>query len=209
VAAVCLERTRTITLLAANWALVILTSAGSGAIGAAVTTYGTQAKERRAARGEVRACLRRVEQLARHVDTSQGGYHAHLVAALDDLPSAMLIAGLPYYLAAFYADVRLLEYARHVTEPPEERRRPRSHWLVSARVAHQTAVLLPRVIWHPWLSAPTRRWRIRRLQRTLDSGMPDHAASDSPRAANCGSGSGVFVSLSQMKALRSQQTSVN
>jgi hypothetical protein len=79
-----------LTLLAVNWALVILTSAGSGAIGAAVTTYGTQAKERRSARGEVRACLRRVEQIARRFDTSHG-YHAQLVAAFDDLEAALAL----------------------------------------------------------------------------------------------------------------------
>jgi hypothetical protein len=158
-----------------NWALVTISSAGSGAIGAAVTTYSTQAKERRAARAEVRAFLQRVEQLARRIDTTAQGYHAQLVAVLDDLQGAMLAAGLPYYLAAFYADVRLLAYATHITETPEQRRLPRSHSLVAGRVAYQTAVLLAKVIWHPWLSAPTRRWRIRRLQRTLDSGMPDRA----------------------------------
>jgi hypothetical protein len=140
-----------------------------------VTAYSTQAKERRAARGEVRTCLRRVEQLARHVDTSHPDYHGRLVAALDDLEDAMLIAGLPYYLAEFYADVRRIAYAVNVTEPPEERHAPRSHWLVSARVAHQATVLLARVIWHPWLTAPTRRWRVRHLKRTLDAGMPDRA----------------------------------
>jgi hypothetical protein len=162
-------------LVSVNWGLVILTAAGSGVIGAAVTTYGSQARERRTARGEVRACLQRVEQLARRIDTTAQGYHPQLTAALDDLQGAMLAAGMPYYLAAFYTDVRLLAYAANVTETPEQRRLPRSHSLVAGRVAHQTAVLLARGIWHPWLSAPTRKWRIRKLQGTLDAGMPDRA----------------------------------
>jgi hypothetical protein len=162
-------------LLAVNWVLVLLAALGSGALGSVVTTYGTQARERRAARGEARSCLLRVEQLARRTDTSQD-YHGRLLAVLDDLEGAMLIAALPQYLATFYRDVRLLSYATQATEPPEERRKPRSHWVVSSRVAHQTALLLARSIWYPWLSAPTRRWRIHRLRRTLDAGMPDRAA---------------------------------
>jgi len=158
-----------------NWVLVILAALGSGALGSVVTAYGPQARERRAARGEARACAVRVEQFARHANTSPG-YHAQLVAALDALDSAMLMAGLPQYLARFYAEVRLLAYATQFSEPPEERRKPGSHWIVSTRVAHQTAGVLDRAIWRPWLSAPTRRWRIRRLRRTLDAGMPARAS---------------------------------
>jgi hypothetical protein len=157
-----------------NWVLTILASVFSGVVGALVTTYATQAKDRRGARAEVRGCLRRVEQLARHIDTSQD-YHARLVSALDELEGAMLVAGLPYYLATFYSEVRLLTYATQMTEPAEVRRRPDSRHLVSSRVTHQTASLLARVVWHPWLTAPTRRLRVRRLKRVLDHGIPSRA----------------------------------
>jgi hypothetical protein len=112
--------------------------------------------------------------MARHPDTAQD-YHARLVSALDDLESAMLVAALPYYLATFYRDVRMLAYATRFTEPPEERRQPRSRQLVAGRVAHQAAILMAKVIWHPWLTALTRLWRVRRLQQVLDGGMPERA----------------------------------
>jgi hypothetical protein len=164
----------TATLAAVNWLPVVAASLGSGVAAAIATTYGSQARERRAARVELAACLRRVEQMARHHDTSQD-YHPRLVSALDDLESAMLVAALPYYLAAFYRDVRMLAYATRITEPPDERHQPRSRSLVSARVAHQAAILLAKVIWHPWLTAPIRRWRVRHLQQVLDGGMPERA----------------------------------
>jgi len=164
----------TATLVAVSWVPVVTASLGSGAVAAIVITYGSQTRERRAARVELAACLRRVEQLARQPTAAQED-HLRLVSALDDLESAMLVAALPYYLAAFYRDVRLLAYATRFTEPPQERHQPRSRQLVSGRVAHQAAVLLAKVIWHPWLTAPTRRGRLRRLQRVLDGGMPERA----------------------------------
>jgi hypothetical protein len=164
----------TATLAAMSWVLVVTASLGSGAVAALVTTYGSQTRERRAARVELASCLRRVEQMARHPGTSQE-YHRRLVSALDDLESAMLVAALPYYLAAFYRDVRMLAYATRFTEPQEDSHLPRSHQLISGRVAHQTAILLAKVIWHPWLTVPIRRRRVRRLQQVLDGGMPERA----------------------------------
>jgi hypothetical protein len=153
---------------------VVAASLGSGAAAAIVTTYGSQTRERRAARVELAACLRRVEQLARQPATSQE-YHVRLVSALDDLETAMLVAALPYYLVAFYRDVRLLAYATRFTESAQERDQTRSHQLIAGRVAHQAANLLVKVIWHPWLTAPIRRRRIRHLQQVLDGGMPERA----------------------------------
>lgn len=166
--------TKTATLFAVSWISVVAASLGSGAVAAIVTIYGSLTRERRAALVEVAVCLRRVEQIARHPDTSSE-FHPRLVSALDDLESAMLVAALPYYLAAFYRDVRMLAYATRFTEKAEEHHQPRSHQLISARVAHQTAILLAKVIWHPWLTAPTRRRRVRRLQQVLDGGMPERA----------------------------------
>jgi hypothetical protein len=152
--------------------LIVATSVASGVLGSIVTTYGTQAKERRTVRTEVRTCFQRVEQLTRHKDVSQQ-YYALLLASLDDLEGAMLAAGMPYYIAAFYRKVQLLAYATYFTTPPGERDKPTAHWLIAVRVAHRTATILVNAIWHPLLSAPTRRLRVRRLRRILDNGMPE------------------------------------
>lgn len=85
----------------------------------------------------------------------------------------MLAASMPYYVATFYREVHLLAYATHFTTSPEERSEPKAHWLIAVRVAHQTAIILASAIWHPWLTAPTRRLRMRRLRRILENGMPE------------------------------------
>lgn len=152
--------------------VVVTAAVASGILGSIVTVYGTQAKERRAARTEVRRYFQRVEQLARHREPSQQ-YYAILVASLDDLEGAMLAAGMPRHLAEFYRRIQLLAYATHFTTPPEDLDKPTAHWLIAARVAHRTADLLADTIWHPWLSTPTRRLRMRKLQLILDKGMPE------------------------------------
>lgn len=151
---------------------MVASAVASGVLGSVVTVYGTQAKERRAARTEVRRYFQRVEQLSRHKDTSQK-YYGQLLSSLDDLEGAMLAAGMPRHLAAFYRKIQLLAYATHTTATPEDRDKPGAHWLIAARVAHRAADLLADTIWHPWLSAPTRRLRLRKLQLIIDKGMPE------------------------------------
>jgi hypothetical protein len=152
--------------------VVVAASVASGVLGSIVTTYGTQARERRTARTEVRKHFQRVERLARHRDLSQE-YYWQVVASLDDLEGAMLVAGMPRYVAAFYRRIQLLAYATHTTTAPEERNEPKAQWIIAARVSHRTGDLLADTIWHPWLSAPTRRLRMRRLQKILERGMPE------------------------------------
>ncbi len=85
----------------------------------------------------------------------------------------MLAAGMPYYVATFYREVHLLSYATHFTTSPEECSEPKAHWPIAVRVAHQAAIILASAIGHPWLTAPTRRLRVRRLRRILENGMPE------------------------------------
>src|SRR6266567_3215375 len=154
-----------------TWVLVMAASLASGTLGALVTTYGNRTKERREARAKVHACFQKVEQLARHPDPAQE-YYRVLLSALE---GASLVAAVPFRLVRFYRRVRLQAYATHFTTPPGECDQPRAHWLVAARVADKAAALLAASLWHPWLSAPVRRWHLRRLQRILDAGLPDHA----------------------------------
>jgi hypothetical protein len=85
----------------------------------------------------------------------------------------MLAAAMPFHLAVFYRRVQLLTYAAYSKAMPEEHDKPTESWLVCARVGHRAAILLASAIWHPWISAPTRRLRVRRLQRILEMGMPE------------------------------------
>lgn len=97
--------------------VVVVASVASGILGSIITTYGTQARERMAARTEVRKYFQRAEQLARHKEPSQE-YHAQLVDCLDNLEGAMMIPGIPHYIATFYREVQLLAYATHSTTSP-------------------------------------------------------------------------------------------
>jgi hypothetical protein len=84
-----------ISLSDVTWVLVMGASVASGALGALVTAYGTQARERRPARAKVYACFQRVEELSRQPDPSQG-YYRQLLSVLEDLETASLIAAIPY-----------------------------------------------------------------------------------------------------------------
>jgi hypothetical protein len=55
--------------LMTDWAPIILTALGSGALGSIITTYGTQTRERRQARTQARDAIRRVENLTLPVPT--------------------------------------------------------------------------------------------------------------------------------------------
>jgi hypothetical protein len=154
-----------------NWLLVIVPALVSGVLGSIVTTYGTQARERRAARTEVRTKLQLAEQLARHADSAED--REQLVVALDHLEGAALTAALPHYLIRFYREMRLLVYETGGIAAPGGTYDPRSARVISIRLANSTAALVVRAIWHPWLSGLTRRWRMRRLRQILSIGMPD------------------------------------
>ena len=116
-----------------SWVLVMAASLASGTVGALVTAYGTQTKERRGARAKVHACFQRVEQMSRHPDPSQE-YYRQLLSALEDLEAASLLAAVPFRLVEFYRRVRLQAYATHFTIPPGENYQSRAHWLARLRL---------------------------------------------------------------------------
>jgi hypothetical protein len=74
-----------------SWVTLIFTTLGAGAVGSIITTYGSQTRERRAARAQARDCLRRAVNLARTLNP----LHADITAALDELDTSAMIAGLP------------------------------------------------------------------------------------------------------------------
>jgi hypothetical protein len=160
-------------LCAVNWLLVVIPALASGILGSIVTTYGTQARERRAARTAVRTQLQLTEQLGRRPYSPEG--RDRLAAALEQMEDAALMAALPHYLISFYSRMRLRAYETIPTATPGGTYDPRSRRVVSLRLASSTAVLMVQALWHPWLSRLTRNWRMRRLRHILRNVMPDEA----------------------------------
>jgi hypothetical protein len=160
-----------VSTIPSGWLPLILTTLGGGVIGSLITTYGTQTRDRRAARADVRTRLVHAENLARLPEPP----HAQLTAAIEAVENAALIAKVPRYIVTLYRDTRTLAYATRLSTPPDQRRQEDSPNVVSGRVAHQATILLATTLWHPWLSALIRWHRARQLRRVLTGGMPTRA----------------------------------
>jgi len=155
----------------ADWALIILTALGSGALASIITTYGTQTRERRQARAQVREAIRRAQDLLSHVCASE-----QLTVALDSLETSAMLAGLPQYLTILHRDA--LSVLRQITadvidldQPPGEESAHAINDMAFAadHVVGETTRLLTDATWHPILRAPYRWWRTRQLARVMDT----------------------------------------
>ena len=154
-----------------DWAPIILTAVGSGALGSIITTYGTQTRERRQARAQAREAIRQVQSLTVPVPT-----YEQLTAALDNLETSAMLAGLPEKLTALNREALYIrrEVMANVNEPspPDDPDFANSRSDIAFAVDHiagETLHLLVDATWHPILSAPYRWWRTRQLARVMDT----------------------------------------
>ena len=172
----CVGSTEIVGSPGMNWVLVIAPAVASGALGSIVTTYGSQARERREARAKVRACLLQAEWLALSPEPDPD----KLRAALDEVEVTMLTASVPYYVILFYRAARKWANSAYMDKSGGEEYKPTALWVVSARIAEAATSLALQVIWHPWLTAPTRRWRVRRLRAIVVRIAPEVAEAEFP-----------------------------
>lgn len=166
--------------VATGWLPLVFTTLGGGAVGSLIASYGSQARERRAARCEAMAFLQRFE-IARGRKPAIAGNDFD-DNDLAELETRCLLAGMPRYLVDLYKQVnescRYRGYAKAgppliaelVTDPAIDEMED----LVRYELISRTAGLLASAVWHPWLTAPSRRWRARRLRRILF--RTDHSA---------------------------------
>ena len=165
-----------------SWLAIIFTTLGGGAVGSIVTTYGTQTRERRAARAKARDSLRRVQRAARPqpglLPPVANAGHSALLAALDDLDTNAMLAGLPSGLVTLYREATVRYWVKVVTAGTFSEMIADDQTLVAGRVMHQSAALLATATWQPWRSAPYRAWRTRRLRQVMQAGMPGRTALD-------------------------------
>lgn len=153
---------------------LVLTTLGAGAVGAIITTYGAQASDRRTARAKARECLAKAENLSRGGDIS----HEQITAAMDDLEVNAMIARLPRRLVDLHRVARVrLWAARRAAGSGEDPILTDPDAIASVRVGIEAGQLLSAAMWHPWLTAPYRWYRTRRLTKVLAVGMPMHSAS--------------------------------
>jgi hypothetical protein len=143
-----------------NWVPLILTTLGAGAVGSIITTYGAQASDRREARARARESLTKAENLSRGGDVT----HEHITAAMDDLEISAMIARLSRTLVDLHRVVRVrLWAARQAALPGEDPILTDPGAIASVRVGVEAGQLLSAAMWHPWLTAPYRWYRTRRL----------------------------------------------
>ena len=157
-----------------SWVPLVLTTLGAGAVGSIITTYGAQASDRRAARARARESLTKAENLSKGGDVT----HEQITAAMNDLEISAMIACLPRNLIDLHRVARVrLWAARRAAPPGEDAILTDPAAIASVRVGVEAGQLLSAAMWHPWLTAPYRRYRTRRLAKILAAGIPMESAS--------------------------------
>src|SRR5262249_479056 len=149
-----------------GWLTLLITTLGAGAAGAIITTYGTQSRDRRNARAEVRARLNHVARLAVNRETP----HDQLRSAFREVEDAAFIAAVPQLVVDVYRDAR--EGGVGVSEARERHEADGAIDTVVTVCAGLARGLFIRVLWHPWLMLPVQRMRARQIRKLLDSGLP-------------------------------------
>jgi hypothetical protein len=153
-----------------DWVLTILASLASGAVGSILATYATQTRERRQARVQVRDAIRQVQELSYKVPT-----YGQLAAALDDLETSAMLAGLPRMLVSLNREA--LTINRSLIERVAEGGSPQGSAFTGSgvdirfavdHISGETLQLLIGATWHPILAAPYRWWRTRQLTRVMN-----------------------------------------
>lgn len=104
--------------------------------------------------------------------------HAALTAALDDLDTNSMLAGISRSLVRLNRDATMRQWVKAATAPSFDEMIKDSEYIAAGRVMHQSAALLATATWRPWQGAPYRAWRTRRLNAILRAGMPGRTALD-------------------------------
>ncbi len=146
-----------------DWAPIIVTALASGGLGSVVTPYGTQTRERRQARAEAREAIRRVQELLYPLPNRE-----HLSAALDNLETSVMLAGLPKNLTGLNREALYIRQ-EILASVAEERPVDDDTSFAVEHIADETLRLLIDATWHPILGAPYRWSRTRQLARVMDT----------------------------------------
>jgi len=155
-----------------GWLPLVFTTLGGGAVGSLIASYGSQARERRAARSEAMAFLQRFEIARGRKPATDNDFDD---SDLAELETRCLLAGMPRYLVDLYKQVnesgRYRGYVKVKSSPIAELIADPAidemAAVVRSELISRTAGLLASAVWHPWLTAPSRRWRAQRLRRIL------------------------------------------
>lgn len=156
-----------------NWLPLVFTTLGAGAVGSLIATYGSQARDRRVARSEAMASIQRFEivrgQQDPVPDNIAEAFETLKLAqdGLTEVETRCLLAGIPRYLVDLYRLINESAGLRGYRKATSDQHVQLDY--ADAIVRHmlitRAASLLVSVVWHPWLTAPSRRWRAWRLQR--------------------------------------------
>lgn len=154
-----------------GWLPLVFTTLGGGAVGSLIASYGSQARDRRAARSEAMAFLQRFEIARSRKPVIDGNDFDD--NDLAELETRCLLAGIPRYLVDLYKQVN--ESGRYQGYRKADPAMSEMEDLVRFELISRAARLLASAVWHPWLTAPSRRWRARQLRRSLF--RTDHSAA--------------------------------
>ncbi len=150
-----------------SWVTLILTTLGAGAIGSIITTFGSQARDRRDARKEVLIRVAEADRISGQAPSDR----AAIRSAARAVASTAMLAGVPVHVV----DTYLLAYDA-VRDPQltwaPQRLSPQDPACVGIHIYREAVELLTNVLWHPLLTLPVRRHRSRHIQRFLTSLLP-------------------------------------
>jgi hypothetical protein len=159
--------------MVSNIVIPVAVAVVSGAGGSVITAYGTQAKDRREARGLARERLTKAEDAV----ALTGKLAAGDLALLE---SSAFTAGIPAYLVEAYKDARQLaererlelDKAVNAVQSGNDQaagllQQARTRRDDADRAASLVSALLLRSLWHPWLAPLTSHHQCRQLRLVL------------------------------------------
>jgi hypothetical protein len=147
-----------------GWFPLVLTTFFGGAVGALVTTYGSQTGERRKVRSRARTELHQA---------SSAGFRrqseAQLIESLNDFEITAMLAGLPEgWVQLYTAVLSTLCLTLRLTDAegdlsPEWRR-------IMEFLTRELTIILANATWHPWRTR-VRHWYLVRRYRQVYTAM--------------------------------------
>lgn len=152
-----------------DW-LLIITGLGGGVIGSLITTYGTQAKERRVARVELLAVLARADKIV----GQESSTNRDLGDAAREVVTAALLAGIPIYIADTYLLAYQAVRSKDLAWGPGQTV-PQDPATVGLHTYREAVRLMQLAIWRPLLSRLIRKRRSQRIRRFLTAVLPPDA----------------------------------
>jgi hypothetical protein len=153
-----------------DWVPLLITALGAGVDGSVITTYGSQARERRDARKEALSRMADADRVAGQTSSDRKA----LLDAGRAVGMAAILAVVPMYVVDTYLVACQLARDDRLKWAPQ-RVSPQDPASVGIHIYGEASALLIKVLWHPFITLPSRRCRSWRVRRFVHGVLPPGA----------------------------------